>query len=188
MVSLDGNTPRPSAVRPILGMAYLWETTMRKLGKFGAEAGPIAMEGQGSQRILLKVIVESDHPLGHGRLHLSADQALYVHARLTQIAAAFLHADHGGWRSTAHAEPARRDEEPVVRLGRYGAEAWPLVSDGGDGCAVLNAVLIESVHPDGHGVVRLSPEQAIYIRDRLEQISISQLHENVWGGEDARLQ
>jgi hypothetical protein len=53
---------------------------------------------------------------------------------------------------------------------------------------VLDAVLIESVHPDGHGVVRLSPEQAIYIRDRLEQISISQLHENVWGGEDARLQ
>jgi hypothetical protein len=52
----------------------------------------------------------------------------------------------------------------------------------------LEAVLVESVHPDGHGVVRLSPEQALAIRDRLEQITLAFLHENVWGGEDVRTQ
>jgi hypothetical protein len=161
---------------------------MRKLGKLGAEAWPVAAEGSGYQRTLIKVVVESVHPLGHGRLHLSADQALYVHSRLTQIAAVFLHGDPTGGLRTADPDPTHRHEDPVVRLGREGAEAWPLSHAGADGRPVLEAVLVESVHPDGHGVVRLSPEQALAIRDRLEQITIAFLHENVWGGEDARTQ
>jgi hypothetical protein len=161
---------------------------MSKLGKFGAEARPVEMDGQGSQRLLLKVVVESDHPLGHGRLHLSADQMLYVHSRLTQIAAVFLHPAHPDREHVCASGLPDRNEEPVLRLGRYGAEVWPLTSNGADDGLVLEAVLIESMHPDGHGVVRLTPEQTLYIRDRLEQISISRLHENVWGGEDARIQ
>jgi hypothetical protein len=161
---------------------------MSKLGKFEAEAWPITMDGQVSQRVLLKLIVESNHPLGHGRLHLSADQALYVHSRLTQIAAELIHPGHAGGESIAGSDPARRHEEPAVRLGRYGAEVWAVTDCGADGRPVLEVVLIESVHPDGHGVVRLTPEQTLYIRDRLEQISMAHLHENVWGGEDARRQ
>ncbi|HEY7036131.1 MAG TPA: hypothetical protein VH482_32660 [Thermomicrobiales bacterium] len=161
---------------------------MRMLGKFGAEAWPIVMAGQGSRRVLLKVIVGCNHPLGHGRLNPSADQALYVHSRLTQVAAELIHPGHAERQSIAESDPARRHDEPAARLGRYGAEVWALTSRWERSRPELEVVLIESVHPDGHGVVRLTPEQTLYVRDRLEQISIAHLHENVWGGEDARRQ
>jgi hypothetical protein len=164
------------------------EAKMSKLGKFEAEAWPIVMDGQGSQRVLLKVVIESNHPLGYGHLNLSTDQVLYIHSRLTQVAAELIHPGHTGGESIAASDPARRHDEPAVRLGRYGAEVWVLTSSWEDSRPELEAVLIESAHPDGHGVVRLTPEQTLHIRDRLEQISIAHLHENVWGGEDARRQ
>ncbi len=159
-----------------------------KLGTLEAAAWPVAAEGGGHQRMLIKVVVESAHPLGHGRLHLSADQALSLHGRLTHIAAVFLHGARADGPPTAPADPALRPDDLEVRLGRSGVEAWPLSRPGADGRPVLDVVLVESVHPDGHGVVRLSPEQALAIRDRLEQILLAYLHENVWGGEDARRQ
>ena len=159
-----------------------------KLGTLGAAAWPVAAEGGGHQRMLIKVVVESAHPLGHGRLHLSAEQGIFLHSRLTQIAAVYLHGDLAGGSPTAPPDPALRPDDLEVRLGRSGVEAWPLCRPGADGRPVLDVVLVESVHPDGHGVVRLSPEQTIAIRDQLEQILLAYLHENVWGGEDARRQ
>ena len=48
--------------------------------------------------------------------------------------------------------------------------------------------LVEGDGPAGHGVVHLTPDQARYLHDRLTQITLAFLHENVWGGEDARAQ
>lgn len=152
-----------------------------------AEATPITLEEPGRPRGLVKVVVESDHPSGHGRVNLTVDQALYIHSRLTQIAAQYVHPDRSGTMREVPPEQANRSDDPFVRLGKYGAEAWPL-GDGGTGDRQMDLVLIESIHPDGHGVVRLSPAQSIEVRDQLERISLDYLHENVWGGEDARVQ
>ena len=74
------------------------------------------------------------------------------------------------------------------KLGTHGAEAWPIAREGTSSRPTLEKVVIESKHPDGHGVVHLSPDQALYIHSRLTQITLAFLHENGWGGEDARAQ
>jgi hypothetical protein len=159
-----------------------------KLGTIQAAARPVAAEGGGYHRMLIKVVVESVHPLGHGRLYLSAEQGIFLHSRLTQIAAVYLHGDIAEGSPDWAPDASLRSDDLEVRLGQSGVEAWPLCRPGADGRPMLDVVLVESVHPDGHGVVRLSPEQTLAIRDQLEQISLDYLHENIWGGEDARRQ
>ena len=159
---------------------------MSTLTKLGVEARPITLEQPGYPTTLIKVVIETPHPLG--RVHLSADQTLYMHSRLTQLAAMFLHGNTTGAKHTVPANLTYRDEEPSVRLGSYGAEAWPVIGDDVWGLPELEAILIESIHPDGHGVLRLSPEQTLHIRDQLERIGFVYFHENIWGGEDARRQ
>jgi hypothetical protein len=161
---------------------------MRRQTKLEAEARPIALDGPDHQRTLVKVIVTCDTRLSHGLVNLSTDQALYIHSRLTQLVALFLHGGRSGLTLGLHPDLTQRDEDPAARLGPYAADAWPIVGEEPDCQPVLDAVLIESNHPDGHGVVRLTPQQTVEIRDRLEQISLNYLHENTWGGEDARRQ
>ena len=48
---------------------------------------------------------------------------------------------------------------------------------------------LEASHPRyGHGELFLTHEQLVYVRGQLELIDLRFLHENVWGGEDARSQ
>ena len=160
---------------------------MRTQTKFGTDTRPITLKQPGHPTAVIKVVIESSHPLG--RVHLTADQTLYLPAgRLTQIAAMFIHGDPIGGKHGVPTDLACRDEEPSVRLGSYGAEAWPVGSVEAVEMPGLEAVLIEIIHPDGHGVLRLTPEQTLHIRDQLERISLVYFHENLWGGEDARLQ
>jgi hypothetical protein len=49
-------------------------------------------------------------------------------------------------------------------------------------------VVIESEHPDGHGLIHLTPTQARYVHHRLTAIALDYLHEYGWGGEDGRAQ
>jgi len=74
-----------------------------------------------------------------------------------------------------------------MKLGNSsGAEARP-VTRLQDGAVVLDAVQVESDHPGhGRGVLYLTPDQLLYIQARLSQIAVAFLHENRWGGEDAR--
>jgi hypothetical protein len=154
-----------------------------RLGTHGAEARPIS-RGTGLP-VLDKVVVESEHPDGRGLIHLSPDQALYVHSRLSHVTAAFLH---------GHPEDVHRlgtdhlPDGPVHELRKCGARVWPIVHEAEGSPPALEQVVVESEHPDGHGTVHLSPEQARYLHGRLTHITLAFLHENAWGGEDARMQ
>jgi hypothetical protein len=72
------------------------------------------------------------------------------------------------------------------KLGKYAAEAWPISREDTGYGPISEKVVIESEHPDAHGDIRLAPDQARYIQCRLSHITLTFLHENVWGGEDAR--
>ena len=157
----------------------------RRLGTSGAEAWPISREDTGYRPILEKVVVESDHPDGHGVVRLSPDQALYVHSRLSSIAMAFL---HGRPACVEHLGVDRLPEDHLYQLSRCGAKVWPISGEADGLPPVLEKVVVESEHPDGHGLVHLSPDQARYVHGRLTHITLAFLHENVWGGEDARAQ
>jgi hypothetical protein len=63
---------------------------MAKLSQYGAEAWPVSHAGRDGRRSLETVVVMSEHADGRGTVHLTADQALYVQSRLSQIAVAFL--------------------------------------------------------------------------------------------------
>ena len=158
---------------------------MHKLGTHGAEAWPIAREGTSYRPTLEKVVIESKHPDGRGVVRLSSDQALYAHSRLSHITMAFL---HGRVDRVDHLGVDRVPDDHLHMLSRCGAKVWPISHEETDLPPVLEKVVIESDHPDGHGVVQLSPDQALYIHSRLTHITLAFLHENGWGGEDARAQ
>ncbi|HEY7033136.1 MAG TPA: hypothetical protein VH482_17485 [Thermomicrobiales bacterium] len=153
---------------------------MRKLHEPGAEAWPLSRAGADHRPVLERVVVESEHPAGHGVLNLSPDQALYVQSRLSVVAVAFLDGRGG------HVEHLAVDRLPADhedRLGRSGVRVWSIGHEGGVERSELAEVVIESDHWAGHGVVHLSPEQARYVHARLSQIAKAFLHENIWGGE-----
>jgi hypothetical protein len=158
---------------------------MHKLGTHGAEAWPISFEGPGARPILAKIIVESRHPDGHGIVHLSPDQALYAHSRLSHITMAFL---HGRIDRVEHLGIDHLPEDHLDKLSTCGAKVWPISHEGTDLPPVLEKVVVESAHPGGSGVIHLSPDQALYVHSRLTHITLAFLHENTWGGEDARSQ
>jgi hypothetical protein len=150
-----------------------------------AEAWPISREGTGYRPILEQVIIKSRHPEGSGVIRLTPDQALYAQSRLSIISMAYLHGRNG------EVHRLGIDQLPVdheSHLSTCGAKVWPISHGAEDSPAVLEQVVVESEHPQGHGVIHLSPEQARYIHSRLSQITIAFLHENGWGGEDARVQ
>src|SRR5262245_4748509 len=82
--------------------------------------------GPYGERVLDEVIVESDHPSGHGLVHLTPDQALALLSRLTQLDAAFLH-------GTPRAELILQE----TRSANDGDVAWPVVRANGNGSVEL---------------------------------------------------
>jgi len=148
-----------------------------------AEAWPISHQGAGHRPVLDHVIIESHHPDGNGVLHLTPDQALYVHSRLSHVTSAFLRSNHEAYQ---HYGVPDLPPDHVTQLSRCGAKVWPIshISDGLP--PSLEKVVIESDHPERHGPLYLTPEQADYIHARLTHINLAFLHENQWGGEDSR--
>lgn len=148
----------------------------------GADARPIGRTVAGQQPVLQKVILESHDLDGHSVVHLSPDQALYVHSRLAVIIAAFL---HGHQDRVEHLATAHLPDDVEHHLRKCGARVWPISSENGTQ-QVLEQVVVASDHPDGNGVIHLSPEQVSDVYHRLTRINLAYLHENTWGGEDAR--
>jgi hypothetical protein len=161
------------------------ETAMNTQQRNGAEAWPISREGYGHRPILEQVVIESKHPEGQGIVRLTPDQALYAQSRLSLVAMAYLHG-HNGQVHRFGIDHLPDDHED--KLSRCGAKVWPIGREEEGKPAVLEWVVIESEHPQGHGMVFLSPDQARYIQGRLSSITLAFLHENVWSGEDARVQ
>jgi hypothetical protein len=158
---------------------------MRPSHFHGAEAHARFRQGAEHQEILSEVQVRNDHPAGSGRVHLTAEQALYAQSRLSLIAAAFLH----GHREPVHGlavDMLPSDHRSL--LGRTHVRVWPICHEIYDDVWVLDEVVLESEHPDGDGMVHLSPEQAGDLHRQLTAITMRCLHENRWGGEDARAQ
>jgi hypothetical protein len=71
------------------------------------------------------------------------------------------------WRSMSRREAA------MNTLKKNGAEAWPISREDFAYRPILEQVIIESNHPDGRGVIRLSPDQALYTISRLSLISMA---------------
>ena len=161
---------------------------MTKLGAYRAEAWPTSHVGRDGRRTLDAVFVTSEHGDGRGAVRLTADQALHVQGRLSQIAVTYLrhhrcNGEHPHDRTTIHP-----DGPAVHALGSCGAEAWPILSDDPTIRADLEKVVIESDHPNGRASVHLSPAQALHVEERLTRIALDFLHDKGWGGEDARSQ
>lgn len=158
---------------------------MSKLNKLGAEAWPVSRAGTSHRPVLEEIVVESEHPAGHGVVHLSTDQALYAQSRLSHIAVAFLDGHTG---SVQHLGVDHLPTDHRSHLSQCAAKVWPISHEEGGQPPVLEQVVIESEHPTGYGIIHLSPEQARYIHNRLSQITTAFLHENIWGGEAIREQ
>ena len=154
-------------------------------GKKTAEAWPIGRPGPGHRPVLEKVIIESHHPDGNGVLHLTPDQSLYVHSRLSHVTSAFLRPNHQAYE---HYGVPELPVDHMEQMSRSGAKVWPISHESGSLPPTLEKVVVESEHADGHGLIHLSPDQATYIHARLTHITLAFLHENVWGGEDASVQ
>lgn len=158
---------------------------MSERGRKSAEAWPISRPGPGHRPILEKVIVESHHVDGNGVVHLTPDQALYVHSRLSHITSAFLRPNHETYE---HYGVEELPADHVTRMSRCGAKVWPISHEGEQLPPTLEKVVVESEHPDRHGLIHLTPDQAHYIHARLTHINLAFLHENIWGGEDSGVQ
>jgi hypothetical protein len=161
---------------------------MNTLSQWGADVRPVSHESRDGRHCLEKVVVISHHADGPGAVELTVDQALYVQSRLSQIAVTFLpHHQCSGQHS--HDRPTTHPDDPAVHtLARCGAEAWPILCDGPEFPPDLEKVVIASDCQGGRGPIHLSPEQALYVEERLTHISLVFLHDKGWGGEDARNQ
>ena len=161
---------------------------MTKLSTCGAEAWPISHEGREGRQNLETIVVMSEHADGRGAVHLTADQALYVQSRLSQIAVTFLphhrcNGVHPYRQATTHP-----DGPAIHTLASCGAEAWPVFVEAAGISLDLEKVVVESDCPDGRASIHLSPEQALYVEERLTHITLDFLHDKSWGGEDAHAQ
>src|SRR5215207_9253518 len=117
---------------------------MTKLSRCGAEAWPVSHEGREGRRSLETIVVMSEHADGRGAVHLTADQALYVQSRLSQIAVTFLphhrcNGMHPHGQATMHP-----DASVVHTLPMCGAEAWPIASESAEISPDLEKVVVES--------------------------------------------
>jgi hypothetical protein len=161
---------------------------MIKLSTCGAEAWPISHAGRDGRRQLEQIVVMSEHGDGRGAVHLTADQALYVQSRLSQIAVMFLPHHRCNGAHLSNQATTHPDRSVVHPLAVCGAEAWPVVSEDEGFPRDLEKVVIESDRPDGRASIHLSPEQALYVEERLTHLTLDFLHDKGWGGEDARSQ
>lgn len=145
------------------------------LGASGINVRPIERRGPGEERVLDEVVVESVHPTGHGRVLLTPDQALRLLGRLTQIDIALLH-------GALPVEFALKEATGATD----GEPAWPIIRTTGRGTLECEEVVVAD--SAGIGVVHLSPGQVGELLHRLTTLTLDYLHENVFGGEDARIQ
>jgi hypothetical protein len=158
---------------------------MNMLSQHGVGVWPVSHENRDGRHRLEKVVVMSDHADGRGAVDLTVDQALYVQSRLSQIAVTFLpHHRSNGAHPRNHVT-THPDGPLVHKLATCGAEVWPVTSDDAALLADLEKVMIESDRPSARGPIHLSPEQALYVEERLTQIALDFLHDQGWGGEDA---
>jgi hypothetical protein len=148
----------------------------------------VSHEGRDGRHFLEKVVVMSDHADGRGAVHLTADQALYVQSRLSQIAVMFLPHHRCNGAHPSNQVTTHPDRPAVHPLAICGAEAWPVVSEDAGLPPDLEKVVVESDRPNGRASIHLSPEQALYVEERLTHITLDFLHDKGWGGEDARSQ
>jgi hypothetical protein len=142
-----------------------------------AEARPVAHRMTGGRPILDEVVVASVHPDGREAIHLTPDEALAVQGRLSQLATVYLH----GLTPVdlPAADPASPSESVTARPVVRKTPGQPLV---------LEEVVVEIDQIAGRAVVHLSPAQARDVEEQLTAIAVAYLHENTWGGEDARTQ
>ena len=161
---------------------------MIKLSTCGAEAWPVSHAGRDGRRQLEQIVVMSEHGDGRGAVHLTADQALYVQSRLSQIAVRFLPHHHCNGAHPHRQVTTHPDGPAVHTLASCGAEAWPVFVEGPGIPPDLEKVVVESDRPDGRASIHLSPEQSLYVEERLTHITLDFLHDKGWGGEDAQSQ
>jgi hypothetical protein len=161
---------------------------MTKLSTCGAEAWPVSHAGRDGRRSLETIVVMSEHADGRGAVQLTADQALYVQSRLSQIAVTFLPHHQCNGMHPHHQATTHPDGPEVHTLASCGAEARPVVGEAAGIPPDLEKVVVESDRPDGGASIHLSPEQALYVEERLTHITLDFLHDKGWGGEDARSQ
>ena len=96
-----------------------------KLSTCGAEAWPVSHAGRDGRRSLETIVVMSEHADGRGAVHLTADQALYVQSRLSQIAVTFLLTIGNGVHP--HRQATTHPDGPAVHIG--------VVRSGGVACS-----------------------------------------------------
>jgi hypothetical protein len=145
------------------------------LDTYGAEAWPYSHEARPP---VWDKLVESDHPAGRGLIRLSPHQAFSVHSRLSHSTAALLR-DHAD--GVHHLVSSYTLANPAQELGQCGARECPIAQDDNGSPPVLEQVVVESEHLDGHGTIHLSSEQARYVHARLTKITLAFLHQNAWG-------
>jgi hypothetical protein len=137
--------------------------------RFQPKATPVTRSGAGWTR-LEAVEIASNHPTyGNGKVRLDPVQTEHIHARLSQIDFAFSHHIQTG--------------QLVTSLSPCGAEALPVSRIEGD-TVTLDALVIQK----DQARVYLTPAEITAVRKDLERIVIDYLHDNGWGGEDARRQ
>jgi hypothetical protein len=157
--------------------------TNRFLGRPGtAEVRPISRDNESGAPILEGVVLYRD--ASDQRLRLAVDQTLVVQARLRQIKLAF-HPDsvvddaghvHNGFVAPSH--------DPVYRGEEYDVKVWPVTQQVADQLPTLVDVLVRT----DDGQFRIHSDEVVYIDSRLTHVLIAFLHQNRWGGEDARIQ
>jgi hypothetical protein len=62
------------------------------------------------------------------------------------------------------------------KLGDHAAEAWPISRVGPNGYPFLEKVVVASHHPDGDGMISVSPDQVLYVQSRLSHVTTAFLH------------
>jgi hypothetical protein len=148
----------------------------------GAEAWPIGRESRSGYTLrLMKIVVANRKSDEHDAVHLTPDQALYAHSRLSIIKSAYL---NGHFQQVQTLGVDHLPDDHAHHLSSCGAKVWSIVDETASPKR-LQFVVLESQHPDGYGMIKLSPEEALHIEERLTQITLAFLHENYWGGEDA---
>jgi hypothetical protein len=154
------------------------------VGKPGtADLRPISRDNANGAPVLEGVVLYRDNAADQ-RLRLDVDQTLVVQARLRQIKLAF-HPDsvidedghvHNGFVAPSH--------DPVYRGEEYEVKVWPVTQQVADQLPTLVDVLVRT----DDGQFRIHSEEVVYIDSRLTHVLIAFLHQNRWGGEDARVQ
>jgi hypothetical protein len=160
---------------------------MSTLHGHGVDAWPIDNHSTQGSPMLREIVIGTSRPHEKATVHLTPEQALYVHGRLSVIRSAIMNRPSGGF---GHLGSAQLPADHANQLKTSGAKVWTMIGrhDADASQEVVTHVVIESAHSNGYGMVTLSPDEVVHIADRLTQITMAYLHENVWGGEDARAQ